>query len=202
MPIYQTRRHLRKVLDACVDMSGTEQVNSSQNTQWTDHYANYWTNQGLNSTSDYFYFYTEWMDSNGDFPHQDQVIVSSFGGQPVALVNGSALQDTGFKHLQHQAQCMKGKAGTTLYGPLQGGSPANAMAGDHLSFFAPSFSNVEAVHDGAGTFKHQNIKLGGFRGLQYSQQDNPIWTTGDNSDNFNLGERLNRTGAVSVGDAA
>ena len=203
MPIYASKRSIRAVVDACLDMGGIEQITSSQNTQWTTHYTNYWSNAINNPNTVYFYFHVEWMDNNGDFPFQDQCIEV---GTSVFVVS-NAQTDTGFKALQHQAQCMKGKPGATAYGPLQGGTQADAMAGDHVtylqSFTTPSTINIERVHDGAGTFKHNNISLGGFRGLQYSQNDVSIWSTGDNSDSIgSFGERLYRTGAVSVGDAA
>ena len=176
--------HIRAVLDARYDIDGTEDINASSLLGWTTHLVNFYTGFGFPATQAYTFGYSLFIDSNGDFPSQDGVLV--LGNPPGAFV---FLNPTvGLKHYQHQMQAMKGYSG--------GGS--SNMAGDFDSNSPSSNAgSVEAVYNGSGTYKSVDISMGEMRGLRYHNSYNGVWPSSGGSE-----EHLPNTGEISVGNTA
>ena len=178
------KRNIREVIDACRDRDGAENVNSSLRTGWTDHYvANY--AGGIPGILLLYYIYDQFRDSNNQFPHQDETNVTGAGAQL-----GTALTDTGLKHLQHQMQAMKGYPW-----------PSN-LATDTAPWYIapgsiPSATNVLAVNNSAGLYKQNDISMGGMRGLEYQSATNVEWPSTSLS-----AEHLEHSGEISIGSTS
>ena len=178
------KRNIREVIDACRDRDGAENVDSSLRTGWTDHHvANYAS--GLSGVNLLNYIYILYKDANGDFPHQDETNVTGGGA-----VLQTALTDTGLKHLQHQMQAMKGFPW-----------PSNLATDTAPWYFPaaaiPSANNVLGVHNQSGTYKQNDISMGGMRGLEYHSDYNAEWPTTSGTS-----EHLEHSGEISIGSTS
>ena len=179
------KRNIREVIDACRDRDGAENVDSSLRTGWTDHYVANYVGGGLPGVLLLQYVYILFKDANGNFPHQDETNVTGGGAQL-----GTALTDTGLKHLQHQMQAMKGFPW-----------PSNLATDTAPWYFPaaaiPSANNVLGVHNQSGTYKQNNISMGGMRGLEYHSDYNAEWPTTSGTS-----EHLEHSGEISIGSTS
>tara|TARA_R110001592_G_scaffold3560_2_gene20512 strand:+ start:4327 stop:4872 length:546 start_codon:yes stop_codon:yes gene_type:complete len=174
--------HIRAVLDARFDITGTETINDSTNAGWTTRIVQFFQGYGFSGTNSYNYGYSLFIDSSGDFPFQDAILLL---GNPISQAYYLGGNPTvGLKHYQHQMQAMKGYGGG-MAGD-NGSSPPSGDAGA-----------VDAVYQGNGTYKQQDISMGEMRGIEYSTTFNGAWPSSNGT-----AEHLPSTGEISVGNAA
>ena len=177
------KRNIREVIDACRDRDGAENANSSLRTGWTDHYVAAFP--GLSGINLLFYVYNVFKDSNNQYPHQDETNVTGGGAQL-----GTALTDTGLKHLQHQMQAMKGFSW-----------PSNLATDTAPWYFPPSSipssGSVLGVENSNGLYKQNDISMGGMRGLEYHSATNSIWVSTSGT-----AEHLEHSGEISIGSTS
>ena len=109
------RRSIRNMMDASLDLTGTEKIRSSDNTGWTTQVGNYFINQGNQSTA--FIAYDSFGDASTtvdpttgqlvpdpQFPHQDGVSRNTSNN----TLTLSSTTNVGLKHYFHQLQAMRG----------------------------------------------------------------------------------------------
>lgn len=167
------KRNIREVVDACFDMDGSEIVNSSLRTGWSDHLMAFYSPFVGNPSFLYNSFHFLLKDSNNTFPTQSQYQPIINSGVTESIL-GSAQNGTGLKHLNHQMQAMKG------FSLASGGGP-----------------QLGSVYNGAGTYSNNNISMGDLRDFEYHTAFSGIW----NSTNGNA-EKLISSGEISVGSTS
>ena len=127
------RRSIRNMMDASLDLTGTEKIRSSDNTGWTTQVGNYFINQGNQSLA--FTAYDSFGDASTtvdpttgqlvpdpQFPHQDGVTRNTSNN----TLTLSGVTNVGLKHYFHQLQAMRG-SNDFASGGTGGGSSGNAM---------------------------------------------------------------------------
>lgn len=184
------RRNIRNVIDAQYDIDGFQVSNGSTRAGWTDKPIQTATGMGLSPSLIKTAFYDEFEDSNGEYPYQDETNVTGGGAQL-----GTVLTDTGLKHLQHQMQAMKSNNNILTFYQEMAGDVGLTFLG--LNFPPPSATNVLGVGDGVGTYKQNNISMGGMRGIEYSQVGIIEWPS-----SVLTTERLHYSGEISVGSTS
>ncbi|MDB4572103.1 hypothetical protein N9Z72_02365 [Akkermansiaceae bacterium] len=175
------KRNIREVVDACFDMDGAENVNSSLRTGWTDHLMNYYAPYVGSLSQLYNQFHFLWEDSNNQFPTQSQYEPIVNSGVTESII-GSAQSDTGLKHLNHQMQAMKGLGSSNGY-PVAGGGNSTQLDG---------------VTMGTGTYINNDISMGNMRDFEYHINMNGVW----GSTNGGTAEKLISSGEISVGSTS
>ena len=181
------KRNIREVLDAGFDMTGGEQVDSSNYTGWTTAIYKYYTNLGASTATKIaeYEYYCLSANSSDKYPDQD-----GLGGGGV-LINNNFITilihipqtNVGLRHIHQQMQAMK--------------SPPSGYGGDHNSS-SPSVSGITGVGNGNGTYKNANISMGDMRGFKYNVfTSNTIWPTTSGTTEY-----LENTGEISVGSTS
>lgn len=167
------KRNIREVVDACFDMDGSEIVNSSLRTGWTDYLMAFYSPFVGTPSSLYNLFHSTLKDNSNTFPTQSQYQLIINGGVTESVL-GSAQNGTGLKHLNHQMQAMKG------FALASGGSP-----------------QLDGVFNGVGTYTNTNISMGDMRDFEYHTAFSGVWGSTVGS-----GEKLISSGEISVGSTS
>ena len=187
------------MMDASLDLTGTEKILSSENTGWTTQVANYYASNQSIAFLGYNTFGDATLDANGNpdpqFPHQDGVTRNTSNN--TLTITGTI--NVGFKHYMHQLQAMRGSQDF-------GGS--NAMGGPGVGFNFPGLGTINPMLNGVpavGTFsgtsnlyKITNIKIGDMRGFKYHTSTNSIWNA--SSGTGAIVEELRALGIVKIGN--
>ena len=210
------RRSIRNMMDASLDLTGTEKLRSSDNTGWTTQVGNYYQSNQSTAYTGYNTFGDATLDVNGNpdpqFPHQDGVTRNTSNN----TLSLSGITNVGLKHYFHQLQAMRGS--NDFGGSNAMGGPG---AGSNLTFNLGSFTftintnpslptnfqlqgyvanGVPAVGTFSGTsnlYRQTLIRMGDMRGFKYHTSTNSIW---DASSGANAtAEELRATGMIRIG---
>ena len=215
------RRSIRNMMDASLDLTGTEKLRSSDNTGWTTQVGNYYQSNQSTAYTGYNTFGDATLDASGNpdpqFPHQDGVTRNTSNN----TLSLSGITNVGLKHYFHQLQAMRG-SNDFASGGTGGGSSGNAMgepgAGASVPFpglgffpFNPrlptpftfqgrTFTGVPAVGPFSGTsnlYQSALISMGNMKGFKYHTANNTIWDarSGANA----VAEELRSIGMVRIG---
>jgi len=192
MPLYGPVRSVRKVTDAGFDLSSpnAENVDGNEQIGFTTRLVQSYLqgHPGASPATVYTNAVQVFEDSGGNTPHQNgNQLVGVSPGVP-GCTGFSIVTNVGLKHYHQELQAMKGynQGGVNLGNTVSG--PAN--------------TEITEVYDGNGTYKTINISLGDMRGFRYSDDNVSIWPSTDNPPNPpGNGERLQSTGAISIGSA-
>ena len=210
------RRSIRNMMDASLDLTGTEKLRSSDNTGWTTQVGNYYQSNQSTAYTGYNTFGDATLDASGNpdpqFPHQDGVTRNTSNN----TLSLSGITNVGLKHYFHQLQAMRGS--NDFGGSNAMGGPG---AGSNLTFNFGSFTftintnpslptnfqlqgyvanGVPAVGTFSGTsnlYRQTLIRMGDMRGFKYHTSTNSIW---DASSGANAtAEELRATGMIRIG---
>ena len=210
------RRSIRNMMDASLDLTGTEKLRSSDNTGWTTQVGNYYQSNQSTAYTGYNTFGDATLDASGNpdpqFPHQDGVTRNTSNN----TLSLSGITNVGLKHYFHQLQAMRGS--NDFGGSNAMGGPG---AGSNLTFNLGSFTftintnpslptnfqlqgyvanGVPAVGTFSGTsnlYRQTLIRMGDMRGFKYHTSTNSIW---DASSGANAtAEELRATGMIRIG---
>ena len=210
------RRSIRNMMDASLDLTGTEKLRSSDNTGWTTQVGNYYQSNQSTAYTGYNTFGDATLDASGNpdpqFPHQDGVTRNTSNN----TLSLSGITNVGLKHYFHQLQAMRGS--NDFGGSNAMGGPG---AGSNLTFNLGSFTftintnpslptnfqlqgyvanGVPAVGTFSGTsnlYRQTLIRMGDMRGFKYHTSTNSIW---DASSGANVtAEELRATGMIRIG---
>ena len=210
------RRSIRNMMDASLDLTGTEKLRSSDNTGWTTQVGNYYQSNQSTAYTGYNTFGDATLDASGNpdpqFPHQDGVTRNTSNN----TLSLSGITNVGLKHYFHQLQAMRGS--NDFGGSNAMGGPG---AGSNLTFNLGSFTftintnpslptnfqlqgyvanGVPAVGTFSGTsnlYRQTLIRMGDMRGFKYHTSTNSIW---DASSGANAtAEELRSIGIVRIG---
>ena len=183
------KRNIREVLDAGFDMTGSEEADSSNYTGWTTAIYKYYTDHGASTQTKIVEYEYYCLSSNASDKYPDQ---DGLGGGGVLINNVFVTllihipqSNVGLRHIHQQMQAMK--------------SPPTGYGGDNDAS-SPSTTAITGVGNGNGTYKVNNISMGGMRGFKYNlSTSNAIWTsTGTGATQ----EYLEDTGEISVGSTS
>ena len=208
------RRSIRNMMDASLDLTGTEKLRSSDNTGWTTQVGNYYQSNQPTAFSGYNTFGDATLDASGNpdpqFPHQDGVTRNTSNN----TLSLSGITNVGLKHYFHQLQAMRGS--NDFGGSNAMGGPG---AGSNLTFNFGSFTftintnpslptnfqlqgyvanGVPAVGTFSGTsnlYRQTLIRMGDMRGFKYHTSTNSIWDVSSNA----TAEELRATGMIRIG---
>ena len=196
------------MMDASLDLTGTEKILSSENTGWTTQVANYYVNNQPTAFSGYNTFGDATLDANGNpdpqFPHQDGVTRNTSNN----TLSISGIINVGLKHYMHQLQAMRGSndfgGSNPMGGPGVGHNftfPGLGTINVNPSLPTAGFNGVPAVGTFSGTsnlYKITNIKIGDMRGFKYHTSTNSIWNA--SSGTGAIVEELRALGIVKIGN--
>ena len=208
------RRSIRNMMDASLDLTGTEKLRSSDNTGWTTQVGNYYQSNQSTAYTGYNTFGDATLDASGNpdpqFPHQDGVTRNTSNN----TLSLSGITNVGLKHYFHQLQAMRGS--NDFGGSNAMGGPG---AGSNLTFNLGSFTftintnpslptnfqlqgyvanGVPAVGTFSGTsnlYRQTLIRMGDMRGFKYHTSTNSIWAVSSNA----TAEELRATGMIRIG---
>ena len=168
----QSTRSIRNMMDAHLDVSNgfLEDTDGSKVTGWTTQIVQYFSNPNVGNTSIAFTEYLNVRDANGDYPESTGVDVD-LSNNTATVINFPV--NVGLRHHHQQCQAMKGTNNnfTTSTNSSMGGDNPNPS----LPITPPSQTNILQVSDGGGVYKTNNIRMRGFKGFQYHQENNGIW---------------------------
>ena len=207
------RRSIRNMMDASLDLTGTEKIRSSDNTGWTTQVGNYYQSNQSTAYTGYNTFGDATLDASGNpdpqFPHQDGVTRNTSNN----TLSLSGITNVGLKHYFHQLQAMRGSndfagsSGNAMGGPGAGASvlfpglgffPFNPSLPTNFQLQGYVANGVPAVGTFSGTsnlYRQTLIRMGDMRGFKYHTSTNSIWDVSSNA----TAEELRATGMIRIG---